>query len=123
MVLTSVPRRSSHPFAAEWFDVGLRIFATGIVGSITAMALAPIPQMTVLGAVTLGCAILGVLVCAAGVHAYDPARWRGLRGHFASFSEWLHGARGHRRAFGALTRSSGRWRRASARRHPPAFAR
>ena len=85
-------RRLDHPFAACWFLAGLYVFAVGIAASTGTIALAALPQMKALGAVTLMCAVFGALVCALGVRLYHPARWRTLQGQLSSLGDSLRGA-------------------------------
>ena len=85
-------RRLEHPFAAGWFVAGLYLFGTGIAASTGTIALALVPQMQVIGAITLLCAVIGTLVCLVGVRLYHPPRWRALRAQLASLGDSLHGA-------------------------------
>jgi hypothetical protein len=85
-------RQVERPFAAGWFDVWLRLFLAGITGGLAVVALSPIDQMKVIGALACACALLGALVCAIGVRLYHPARWRELTGHVSSLGESLRGA-------------------------------
>lgn len=86
-------RRLEHPFAAGWFVAGLYLFAIGIAASTGTIALALVPQMKTIGAITLLCAVFGVLVCLVGVRLYHPVRWRALEAQLASLGDSLHGAR------------------------------
>jgi hypothetical protein len=85
-------RRPERPFAAHWFDIGMKLFAVGIFASIATIALATLPQMRVIGAITLACAALGMLVSVIGVKLYYPSRWRSLRAYATSIGESMHGA-------------------------------
>jgi hypothetical protein len=85
-------RHMERPFAAGWFDLWLRVFLGGITGGIAVVALSPIDQMKVIGAIACACALLGAMVCAIGVRLYHPARWRELTGHVSSLGESLRGA-------------------------------
>lgn len=86
-------RRLEHPFAAGWFVAGLYLFAIGIAASTGTIALALVPQMKALGAITCLCAVFGLLVCLVGVRLYHPARWRALEAQLGSLGDSLHGAR------------------------------
>lgn len=85
-------RRLEHPFAAGWFAAGLYLFAIGIAASTGTLALATLPQMKTLGAITFLCAVFGALVCAMGVRLYNPGRWRVLQAHLSSMGESLRDA-------------------------------
>jgi len=85
-------RRLEHPFAAGWFVAGLYLFSIGIAASTGTIALALLPQMQALGALTLLCAVFGALVCLVGVRLYHPARWRALQAHLTSLGESLRDA-------------------------------
>lgn len=82
----------THRAAGAWFDGWLRVFVVGIVGALATVALAPLPQVAVLGAATLVGSLLGALVCAIGLANDHPARWRELQSHVMRMSESLHGA-------------------------------
>jgi sulfite exporter TauE/SafE len=84
--------RSDDRFAGAWFDVWLRVFVAGIVGALALVALGPITQVAVVGAVTLIASLFGALVCAIGLANYHPARWRELSSHVTSIGESLHHA-------------------------------
>jgi hypothetical protein len=85
-------RRLEHPFAARWFVAGLYLFAIGIAASTGTIALALVPQMKAMGAITLLCAVFGTLVCLVGVRLYHPPRWRALEAQLRSLGDSLHGA-------------------------------
>lgn len=85
-------RQVERPFAAGWFDGWLRVFVAGVAGGIAVVALSPIDQMKVIGALACGCALLGAIVCAIGVRLYHPARWRQLTAHVSNLGESLRGA-------------------------------
>jgi formate hydrogenlyase subunit 4 len=85
-------RRLEHPFAAGWFVAGLYLFGIGIAASTGTIALALVPQMQAIGAITLLCAVFGALVCLLGVRLYHPLRWRALQAHLASLGESLSDA-------------------------------
>lgn len=87
-------RRLEHPFAAGWFVAGLYLFGVGIAVSIGTIALAFVPQMQTLAAITLLCAVFGALVCALGIRLYHPVRWRALQAHLTSLGESLRDATG-----------------------------
>jgi hypothetical protein len=78
--------------AARWFAVWLRLFVVGMIGALAVVALGPLMQITVIGAITLVASLLGALVCAIGLANYDPARWRALQRHVTGLGESLHGA-------------------------------
>jgi hypothetical protein len=59
-----------------WFHVWLRVFVAGALAALAVVALGPLPQITVLGAITLIAALLGALVSAIGLANHDPSRWR-----------------------------------------------
>ena len=90
--MDAAPRRLEHRFAAGWFVAGLYLFAIGIAASTGTIALALVPQMQGIGAITLLCAVFGLLVCLVGVRLYHPARWRALQAQLASLGDSLHGA-------------------------------
>lgn len=85
-------RRLEHPFAAGWFVAGLYLFAIGAAVSTGTIALAVLPQMKAIGAITLLCAVFGALVCAVGIRLYHPLRWRALQAHLSSVGESLRDA-------------------------------
>jgi len=85
-------RKLAHPFAAGWFVAGLYLFAIGVAVSTGTIALAVLPQMKALGAITLLCAIFGALVCGIGIRLYHPSRWRGLQSQLSSLGDSLRGA-------------------------------
>ena len=87
-------RRLEHPFAAGWFVAGLYLFGIGIAASIGTMALALVPQMQTLAAITLLCAIFGALVSALGIRLYHPVRWRALQAQLTSLGDSLRDATG-----------------------------
>ena len=84
--------RSLNHAAARWFDVWLRVFVAGIVGSLAVVALGPLLQITVIGSGTLVAALIGALVCAIGLANYDPRRWREVQGHVTNIGDSLHSA-------------------------------
>ena len=92
MIVDAGLRRLEHPFAAGWFVAGLYLFGIGIAASAGTIALALVPQMQALGAITLLCAVFGALVCLVGVRLYHPARWRALQAQLSSLGDSLHGA-------------------------------
>jgi hypothetical protein len=85
-------RHPERPFAAHWFDIGLRIFTVGMLVSIGTIALGALPQIKLLGIATLACALLGAGVCLIGVRLYHPLRWRSLRGYLTSMSDSMRDA-------------------------------
>ena len=63
----------------RWFEGGLAFFAVGALIALLTLGLMWLPQLRVIAAVALVQALLGVLVCALGLHEARPARWNALR--------------------------------------------
>ncbi len=62
----------------RWFRDGLRFFALGAMASVVLIGVTGLTQIRVIGLLALGQALVGLYVCAVGVRAVQPSRWRGV---------------------------------------------
>jgi uncharacterized membrane protein AbrB (regulator of aidB expression) len=63
-------------FAATWFTVWQWLFGVAIAASLVTATLGFLPQVRVIGALTLLCALLGTIVCQLGLSRGRPAQRR-----------------------------------------------